>query len=177
MTFYPELLATPFHGIAIALWIVAVIGMLAGGYDRKTVLKSSAGAALVLYGAASIFIYAVSYDSHHMEARMLESLDDLHTETTKDLNLIRPVDHMVAKVGSFRDDDIYRITVYVGNYNEDVAFDGSLNVKMYDAQGSMLEEKTYKGLHLQPGEKKELDRMTMETEVDRFEFAYEADLP
>lgn len=80
----------------------------------------------MLYGAASFFIYAVSYDAHHMEARMLQSLDDLHTGTTKDLNLIRPVDHIVAKVGAFRDDDIYRITVYVGNYNENTAFNGSL---------------------------------------------------
>ncbi|MEC0203371.1 hypothetical protein P4H39_12070 [Paenibacillus lautus] len=49
MKLYPEMFISPWHLIVIVLALIAFIGLIKGGYDRKTVLRSTGLSTLAFY--------------------------------------------------------------------------------------------------------------------------------
>ncbi|MGV2685821.1 hypothetical protein GNF82_15915, partial [Clostridium perfringens] len=75
MKLYPEMFISPWHLIVIVLALIAFIGLIKGGYDRKTVLRSTGLSTLAFYFILTIPIGLITQESLYKEETMLTDLD------------------------------------------------------------------------------------------------------
>ena len=87
MNIYPELFLSPWHLIALSLTLIAFIALVVGGYERKTILRSSAMSFLFFYGISLLVTGSLTQEQKYIEEVMLERLDQRYEDTIKDVTL------------------------------------------------------------------------------------------
>lgn len=173
MTFYPDMFISKWHLIAAGAALIAWFALLVGGYDRRTVLRSGAGAAIILYILATIPIVALTYQEHSADNGMRGELDRRYQERIQ--STTAPIGNMkdlIVAAGLFRDNDSYVIRVYAGNYNSSAAYNGKLTLWLYDRQGREIDVKTYEHIQLAPGEKKQIARSFTSAPFEGYRYAF-----
>lgn len=154
MTLYPEMFFSNWHWITVVLIAIAWIALLAGGYEKRVVLRSGIGAMVLLYVITTIPIATITYQEKSIDSWMRGQIVHHYEEKMQRIGgSAREIDRLAAAAGSFQTKDgDYKIYVYAGNYTDTSRFDGRLSVQIYDEQGQELDERTYEDVHLEPGE-------------------------
>jgi hypothetical protein len=171
MALYPEMFLSKWHLIVAFLTGIVLIGLIIGGYSKKTIISSTLKWLVAIYIVVTVPIALFTMDAKHMEEEMVAGLDEVYkTNKGKVEN-----DHLVAYVGSFEDDDgDFEVKVYGGNYDDSEEFSGNVTVLIYSGDGSLLKEETYEGITLKPGDRIELDDYFTTNEAPaRFQYAFE----
>lgn len=170
MTLYPEMFISKWHLLAVGLIIIAWIGLIIGKYDRRTLLRSGAGATLLLYIIVTIPIASITYDEINIENFMLDELD-------KNYSLSRaggPSNPhiLTAAIGAFPDGDTYDLRIYVGNYSPNTMFRGSVKLTLMDAANKVLKEYTYSDLVIEPGKKIRVEKSQLRDKVEHYNYNF-----
>ncbi|MFI2857189.1 hypothetical protein ACH6EH_08585 [Paenibacillus sp. JSM ZJ436] len=152
-----EMFVSVWHLAVPVLVLIAFIGMVAGGYDRRTTLKSTGWSLVVFYAFVTFTTVIVSQESLYVEEKMVQDMDEYHAEI-KDRLPFSEAPGIVAYVGAFLDeDDGTKWVIYAGNYGS-APFTGTVSVTVTDEDRiTELLKRTFEEVHLAPGEKKELD--------------------
>ena len=158
MTLYTEMFVSKWHWITAFLIAVAWIALVAGGYDRRVILRSGAGAMVALYVITTIPIATITYQEKSIDSWMRGQVERHYEYKMGQLNgPPGKAERLAVAVGYVKDDDMYKNYIYVGNYNDSYRFYGRLIVRTYDEQGQALDEQTFEGLRIEPGEVKKID--------------------
>ncbi|MFE4571937.1 hypothetical protein [Paenibacillus chitinolyticus] len=157
MSLYADMFISKWHLITLGLILIAWIALIAGGYDKRTILRSGGGAVLLLYIVSTIPIAAITHGAHKIDESMRSELDRHYQERMSKSEVWEDIDRLAVAAGAFSDDDSYDIRVYAGNYSSAYTFRGSLTFTTYDAQGQVVHEKSYDNVIIAPDEKKKLD--------------------
>jgi len=161
------------HLITLALIVVAWVALIAGGYERRVVLRSGFGAVVMLYVITTIPIATITYNEKLMETKMRTEVARHYEYKMEQLgDSVRDIDRLALAAGSFRDDDSFQIKFYAGNYNDSYRFAGTLIVTTYDEQDKELDRKTYENLSIEPGEIKEIDTYYSSTSFERYRYEF-----
>lgn len=170
MEVYLEMFLSKWHLIVILLTAIAFFSLIIGGYTKKTVIKTTLKSFLFFYVMATIIITATTYDMKRMESEMVNWMDETYKDNKGIVN-----DHLVAFVGSFDDGDgNITVKVYAGNYHHSKPFNGEVYVMIWDEVDEVINEKTYKGIVLEPGEKVEIDSYQTKVEPDKFNYYFQS---
>ncbi|CAM3415634.1 hypothetical protein [Marinicrinis lubricantis] len=177
MTLYPEMFISIWHVAVLILGVIAWIAMVAGGYERKTVFKSTAGAFIAFYVIVTIPVAVATYDLKYTEQQMFESLQEHYERKMVDYSDPSELDKVVLSVGVFenRDGD-YQMKVYAGNFSETLEFKGEVTVYFYDENDKKIKDETYEHISLKPGEKKEIDSFWGENQTGTYRYFFEEDV-
>ncbi|CAH0120205.1 hypothetical protein PAE9249_02719 [Paenibacillus sp. CECT 9249] len=176
MTFYPEMFLSKWHLITLALIAIAWIALIVGGYDRRVVLRSGFGAIIGLYIITTIPIAVITYQEKSIDKAMREQSDRHYEYKMQQLDgPVREIDRLTVATGSFRDDDLYEIRIYAGNYNDSYRFHGSLTVRTYDEQGQILDERMFDDLYIEPGEVKKIDSYYTSSQFETYRYQFTPD--
>ncbi|MFS0840931.1 hypothetical protein [Paenibacillus sp. 1P03SA] len=174
MSLYADMFISKWHLITLALILIAWIALFAGGYDRRTILRSGGGAMLLLYIVSTIPIAAITHGAHKIDESMRLDLDRHYQERVNKSEVREDIDRLAVAAGAFEDDNTYDIRVYAGNYSSSYTFQGSLTVTTYDAQGRIVHEKSYDNVILVPGEKKKLDNYYTSSTFSTYRYTFTA---
>lgn len=167
MKLYPEMFISIWHLAVPLMTLIAFIAMLAGGYDRKTVLKSTGGAFLSFYIFVTVPVGLVTQQTMYQKEQMIAGLDQQHAqnEYIQGLEEARISGYTLA----FKDEDgDSTIHLYAGNYHESQPFTGTLTLSIYNENNEELYLKTYSDITLQPGEKKKIDIFHTTKRIDNY---------
>ncbi|MFM1653265.1 hypothetical protein ACI7RC_14320 [Brevibacillus sp. B_LB10_24] len=178
MTFYSEMFFSKWHLITAVMMAIAWISLIAGGYERRVVLRSGMGAMVFLYVVTTIPIATITYQEKSIDTWMRQQIVHHYEEKMQRIGgSVSEIDRLAVAAGSFKSKDIYKIYIYAGNYNDSYRFDGRLVVRIYDKQGKELDESVFDGLHLEPGEVKKVDSFHLSSsfEIYRYEFEPQKD--
>lgn len=173
MKLYPEMFLSPWHLIVLVMVLIAFIGLMMGGYDRKTVLRSTGISALVFYFILTIPIGLVTQESLYKEETMIQGLDQRYKDKQSNDQLGEANDYVITYVGAYKNEDDADIVVYAGNYHESQTFNGHIKVYLYDHDDEEVFIKTYEGVTLKPGEKKKLESTFTSHPMNTYRFHYE----
>lgn len=172
MKFYPEMLFSPWHIIAIGLTCIAFIALIAGGYERKTILRSSGLSFLFFYGVSLLTTGIFMQEQKYIEEVMLTRLDERYEEI-KHQQHAPPYDSIIITVGGFLDDDQdARLVIYSGNYHETQPFHGDIHVEAFEVDGERFYEETFRNVTLAPGERKQIDKRYTFHKSDTIHYQY-----
>ncbi|AWP30639.1 hypothetical protein AWU65_08210 [Paenibacillus glucanolyticus] len=174
MKLYPEMFLSPWHLIVLLMVLIAFIGLIMGGYDKKTVLRSTGLSALIFYFMLTIPIGLITQESLYKEETMIQSLDQRYEDKQANGQLHGTQDYVIAYVGAYKNEDDADIVVYAGNYHATQTFSGHIRVYLYDSEDEEVFIKTYEGVTLEPGEKKKLDSTFTSHPMTTYRFHYEA---
>ncbi|MCY9590825.1 hypothetical protein [Paenibacillus chitinolyticus] len=163
MSLYADMFISKWHLITLGLILIAWIALIAGGYDKRTILRSGGGAVLLLYIVSTIPIATITHGAHKIDESMRSELDRHYQERMSKSEVREDIDRLAVAAGAFSDDDSYDIRVYAGNYSSAYTFRGSLTFTTYDAQGQVVHEKSYDNVIIAPGEKKSSTTTTRRT--------------
>jgi hypothetical protein len=162
------------HLITAAMTVIAWIALIAGGYERRVVLRSGIGAMVFLYVVTTIPIATITYQEKSVDSWMRQQIVHHYEEKMKRLGgPASDIDRLAVSAGSFKSKDIYKIYIYAGNYNDSYRFDGRLVVRLYDGQGQELTESTFEDLHLEPGEVQKIDTFYSSTGFETYRYEFE----
>ena len=171
MKLYPEMFFSVWHLAALILTLIAFIALIIGGYDRRTILKSTGSSLLIFYCIVTIPVGLITQENLHKEEKMLVALDQKY-EKAKSAGSEEKV---IVHVGAFADeDDDNALLVYAGNYHEAQSFTGSISVTVYDQNDEEVFTETYKDISLQPGEKRKIDSTFTSRPMDTYTYIFEA---
>ncbi|NMO94510.1 hypothetical protein [Paenibacillus lemnae] len=173
MKLYPEMFLSPWHSAVIILGLIAWIAMMVGGYDRKTVLKSTGMSLLAFYGIVTFMVVVISQEGKYVEEKMTTAIDERYEEI-KDKLQYSEAPGVLAHVGAFSDEDGgTKWVIYAGNYSSQ-PFTGTLEIVVTDEDKQELLEKTYRDVSLEPGEKKEIDSVFTSKDIEQYWHTFEA---
>lgn len=173
MKLYPEMFLSPWHLIVVVLALIAFIGLIKGGYDRRTVLRSTGLSTLVFYFILTIPIGLITQESLYKEETMLTDLDQNFVDKKAGSQLQSLKDYVVLHVGAYKNEDDADIVVYAGNYHESQAFNGHITLFVYDKNDEEVFTEMYRDITLAPGEKKKLDTSFTSQPMDTYRYRYE----
>jgi hypothetical protein len=171
MALLPEMFLSRWHLIVVFLTGIVLVGLIIGGYSKKTIISSTLKWLVAIYIILTVPIALFMMDAKHMEEEMIAGLDEVYqTNKGKVEN-----DHLVAYVGSFEDEDgDFDVKIYGGNYHNSEEFSGNVTILIYDGNDSLLKEETYEGISLKPGDRIEIDDYFTTNEAPaRFQYAFE----
>lgn len=175
MSLYADMFISKWHLITLVLILIAWIALIAGGYDKRTILRSGGGAVLLLYIVSTIPIATITHGAHKIDESMRSELDLHYQDRVNKSEVREDIDRLAVAAGAFEDDgDTYDIRVYAGNYSSSYMFQGSLTFTTYDAQGKVVHEKSYDNVTLAPGEKKELDNYYTSSTFSTYRYTFTA---
>ncbi|WP_054405343.1 hypothetical protein [Paenibacillus solani] len=172
MKLYPQMFISPWHLIVIVLALIAFIGLRIGGYDRKTVLRSTGLSTLAFYFFLTIPIGLITQDSLYKEETMLTHLDQNYEEKKADGELRSIGDYITVHAGAYRRKDKADIEVYAGNYHESQTFQGNITLFLYDKNDDEVFTEMYENITLAPGEKKKLDSTFTSQPMETYRYRY-----
>lgn len=173
MKLYPEMFISPWHLIVIVLALIAFIGLIKGGYDRKTVLRSTGLSTLAFYFILTIPIGLITQESLYKEETMLTDLDQNFEDKKAGSELQSFEDYIVVHAGAYKNEDDADIEIYAGNYHESQTFNGQITLFVYDKNDEEVFTETYKNVTLGPGEKKKLDTSFTSHPMETYRYRYE----
>lgn len=161
------------HLITLVLIVIAWVALIAGGYERRVVLRSGFGAVVMLYIVTTIPIATITYNEKSMEMKMRAEVARHYEYKMEQLgDSVRDIDRLALAAGSFRDDKSFKIKLYAGNYNDSYRFTGTLIVTTYDEQDKELDRKTYEKVTVEPGEVKEIDTYYSSTSFEKYRYEF-----
>ncbi|GAB6927639.1 hypothetical protein JCM10914A_16220 [Paenibacillus sp. JCM 10914] len=170
MKLYPEMFISPWHLIVLVLVIIAFIGLIMGGYDRKTVLRCTGISAIVFYCLLTIPVGLVTQNYMYTEETMIQEMDR-NFEERADL-VVSPDDYVIAHVGAYKRNEYANILVYVGNYHETESFSGQISVLLKDMDGNEVFTTTYDDVSLAPGQKIEVEKTSTSQPMETYSYNF-----
>ncbi|WP_019121624.1 hypothetical protein [Brevibacillus massiliensis] len=115
MTFYSEMFFSKWHLITAAMTVIAWIALIAGGYERRVVLRSGMGAMVFLYVVTTIPIATITYQEKSVDSWMRQQIVHHYEEKMKRLGgPASDIDRLAVSAGSFKSKDVYKIYIYAG---------------------------------------------------------------
>ncbi|MFD2627285.1 hypothetical protein [Oceanobacillus kapialis] len=171
MEFYPEMFISKWHLVVVFLAGIVWIGLVIGGYGKKTVITSTLKWLVAFYIIVTVPVALSVMDAKHIEEEMITGLDETYASNKGSVLQ----DHLAAYVSSFEDEDgDFEIVIYAGNYHAAQEFVGDVHIVIAAEDGSILREETYEEVSLEPGEKIELDSYyTTDDAPDTFQYWFE----
>ncbi|MGM1045465.1 MAG: hypothetical protein ACQEXX_04900 [Bacillota bacterium] len=163
------------HLAVPVLVLIALIALIAGGYDKRTILKSTGSSLLIFYCMVTLPVGLITQENMHRNETMIEKLDgqfEKRREHVDELTDVQP--YIVVHVGAFSDGDDSELLVYAGNYHESQSFTGNVLLWVYDHDEEIVFTENYQNVTLQPGEKKELDSTFTSRNMETYTFEFEA---
>lgn len=172
MNLQPDMFLSKWHLIAVVLTVIAWIGLIAGKYDRKTILRSGLSAAALFYVIVTLPVVILGSEDRSNEELLLEHLEDNYR--IMQANAPHESDLVVVAAGTSRyKRDRYHLYIYAGNYSKDQPFKGTLTLDLLDSSGDVIDTYTLEDVELEPGEKKRLKKTTIWKDMDRYTFRFE----
>ena len=175
MKLYPEMFLSIWHLAVPILVLIALIAMLVGGYDKRTILKSTGSSLLIFYCIVTLPVGLITQQNMYREDTMTETLDLRYEERKESLSGITdPGSYIMVHVGAFKDDESTDVLVFAGNYHESESFTGTIHVKLFDKDGQEVFTETYESVTLQPGEKKKIDKTFTSQPMEKYQYEFNA---
>lgn len=175
MKLYPEMFFSIWHLAVPILVLIAFIALLVGGYDKRTILKSTGSSLLIFYCIVTLPVGLITQQNLYREDKMIETLDLRYEERKEALSGITDLgSYIMVHVGAFKDDESTDLLLYAGNYHESESFTGTVQVKLFDMDGQEVFTRIYESVTLQPGEKKKIDTTFTSQPMDKYQYEFNA---
>ncbi|WP_054958066.1 hypothetical protein [Paenibacillus dakarensis] len=177
MKLYPEMFLSIWHLAVLIFVLIAFIAMVVGGYDKRTILRSTGGSLIIFYIIVTIPVALFTEQSLYQKDTMISGLDQRFEENKEMISSTSALESYIkVHIGAFqaKDEDRSKVLVYAGNYHESESYSGSLYVVLVDHDGNEVFAKTYEEITLKPGEKKEIESTFTTQPMDTFRYNFKA---
>ncbi|MGG1879563.1 MULTISPECIES: hypothetical protein [Paenibacillus] len=172
MKLYPELFLTPWHAGVLLVTVLALLALIIGKYDSKTIVKHTLVSSLIAYAFLTFVLMLVMQEPMYKKETMVSALDNEYAKQEAKWNP-NTGDQVALYVGAFVNEGNVELLVYAGNYDSSQPFQGDITVSLQDHDNQEVFTKTYENITLQPGEKKQIERTRTEQPMDTYRFGYE----